>query len=202
MSTTVAITDVTDATQMRCVYSWRRSTRANDEVLAKTVTIVNNEITLELAPDEADFSFENGYLDIFKIETATGRRIWYSTYGVDVIETTQGPDYTTGNYPLGCTYEGQAAVATMNGEHYISSTKIQVKMTQVGTAPNEGTAPWAIVYYDSSLSALTKFTVGCQSAPLGQGVIFEIYKDDAATSTTITLAAGDTSNTAVINVAI
>ena len=93
---------------------------------------------------------------------------------------------------IGFSYPNQAQIAFMPQVHYVNGHKIQVKITQTGVAPNEGGDVNVSLYADAILSALTLLSISAEVAADGADVIVEIYKDDVATGTTITLPAGRT----------
>ncbi len=107
------------------------------------------------------------------------------------------PEYLKFDFP------NQAEIEFMSGVYYVNGKKIQCKIVQTGIAPDEGTAVWTTIFADPINNALTMFSIGAQTASVGNAVIVEIYKDGLATGTTITLPAGQTDPVdAVINVSV
>ena len=209
LSEAITVTGVDDGTIYNVVTSWRAGTSVTDWSISQTVTKASGEVPYILTPYQtAQLPFGTigatktyGVVKFYKIDT-DGYQVPAASYTLNVIDVPGGADYTYSDMNLWFDYEGQAAVAFLDGTHYIGATAVTVKVTQTGTAPDEGTAPWCVLFYDESLSAITKMTIGCQTAPLTTDLIMEIYTGGVASSATVTLPAGDTTATGVVNVSI
>ncbi|RLC78777.1 MAG: hypothetical protein DRI61_09275 [Chloroflexi bacterium] len=178
-STTASVVGIPDGTSFKIVWGWRNHARGKDWSITKTVVSANSEITIELSETEASqLPFLNGYLTIYKIDSGTGKKSLNASYDVIVYDGTADSDYvsTTSSataIPLSYWWMGNAEVGFLSNSPQLNA---------------DGT--------------LTKIEVGCQDAPLGQSIIFEIYINAVATGVTISLAAGDTNNSATISQAV
>ena len=175
----MSVTGVTDGVSFKIVWCWRKHSRSHDWNLSKTVVKTAGEIQVELSEQQAsEMPFVDGYVSIYKIDASTSKKTLYATYDVRVVEGTAGTDWTATSslqtaVPWTYNYEGGAQVDTLKGYN---------------TASNDG--------------EITAIVCGCQEAPAGSSIIFDIYKNGVTTGTTITLASGDTRNTATASISL
>ena len=172
---------VSSTNSHKIVWCWRKHARAHDWNISKTVTPANGEIPNELSETEASqlpFGDRYGYISVYEIDPSTGRKSYVTGGTVEVIEGTAGSDYTSTStlqtaIPFNFSMEGAA---------------------QIQELPE--------LFIPSADGYITKFIAGCQDAPLGTSIIFELYKNGTATGETIELAAGDTRNTKTVNISV
>lgn len=175
----LSVVGVDDGISFKIVWCWRKNSRGTDWFLSKTVVKVGGEITMELSEAQASqMPFTTGYVSIYKINSVSSKKTLYATYDVRMEEGTAGTDYVSVNtlqtaVPWTYNYEGGAQVDTLKGYNAASA--------------------------DGQITAIV---CGCQEAPLGTSIIFDIYKNGVTTGTTITLAAGDTRNDATASISL
>jgi len=175
----ISVVGVDDGVSFKLVWSWRKHARAGDWNLAKTVVKADGEITAELSEQQASqLPFVDGYVSIYKIDAVSSKKTLSASYDVRVDEGTSGSDYTAvaslqTAIPINFASEGGATVGALQG------------------------------YFTASADGyLTSIVAGAQDAPLGDSIIFDIYKNGVTTASTITLAAGEVRNTATISIAV
>lgn len=169
--------DGTDGDYFKHVTCWRRHSRAQDWYIAKSVVRVNGEIPIDFSEEECSkMPFIDGFVTIYTINAATGRKEFYKSAYMRMSEGTAGSDYVpTSNLSVPVPYqfnqEGAAFIGDMAGYMQI---------------PADG--------------KITGLVAGAQEAPLGQNIIMEIFKNGTTTGETVILAPGDTNNPTTVDI--